>query len=144
MGFAPARDLLHRDALLRPQMQGVDDDALASIKRGSSQIMKTLISPCRSFRSGLARQAVELVDIEEPLAFNVDPQVHGARRASDRSSERGGKRAFSGPRQTADGNQIEPARSEKIARARRDNFSFRTLSARPRGDFHGAYQSRNR
>src|ERR1700730_14307136 len=97
-------------------MHGVDDDALASLKRGCSQIAETLITPCRSFRAvGLARQAVEFVDIEEPLAFNVAPQMHGAGRASDRTGERGGKRALAGPRQTADGDQIEPARSEKNA-----------------------------
>jgi hypothetical protein len=85
-------------------MHGVDDDALASIKRGCSQIAETLISPCRGFRAiGLARQAVELVNIEEPIAFNVAPQMHGARRASDRTGERGGKRA-PGPGQAADGN----------------------------------------
>src|ERR1700724_34855 len=98
-------------------MHGVDDDALASIKGGCSQIAETLISPCRSFRSiGLARQALELGDIEEPLAFNVAPQMYGAGRASDRTGERGGKRAFAGTGPTADGNQIEPARSEKNAR----------------------------
>ena len=75
-----------------------------------------MISPCRSFRAiGLARQAVELANIEEPLAFNVAPQMHGARRASDRTGERSGKRAFASPGQAADGDQIEPARSEKSA-----------------------------
>src|ERR1700731_3748559 len=97
-------------------MHGVDDDALASIKRSCSQIAETLISSCGSFRAiGLAWQAVEFVDIEEPLAFNVAPQMHGAGRASDRTGERGGKRALAGPGQAADGNQIEPARSEKNA-----------------------------
>ena len=94
-------------------MHGVDDDALASLKRGCSQIAETLITPCRSFRTiGLARQAVEFVDIEEPLAFNVAPQMHGARRASDRTGERSGKRALAGPGQTADGNQIDRADAE--------------------------------
>jgi hypothetical protein len=86
-------------------MHGVDDDALASLKRGRSQIAETLISPCRSFRTiGLARQAVEPADIEEPLAFNVAPQMHGARRASNRTGECGGKRALAGPGQATDGN----------------------------------------
>src|ERR1700730_16942798 len=97
-------------------MHGVDDDTLASLKRGCSQIAETLISPCRSFRAiGLARQAVEFGDIEEPLAFNVAPRMHGARRASDRTGERSGKRALAGPGQAADGNQIEPARRKKAA-----------------------------
>src|ERR1700732_2023847 len=97
-------------------MHGVDDDTLASIKCGCSRIAETLISPCRSFRAvGLARQAVEFVDIEEPLAFNVAPQMHGARRASDRTGERSGKRAFASPGEPADGDQIEPVRSKKAA-----------------------------
>src|ERR1700682_4462967 len=97
-------------------MHGVHDDALASIKRGCSQIAETLISPRCSFRAiGLARQAVEFVDIEEPLAFNVAPQSRGAGRASDQTGEHGGKRAFASPGQAADGDQIEPARSEKNA-----------------------------
>src|ERR1700730_16544708 len=97
-------------------MDGVDDDALASIKRGCSQIAETLISPCRSFWAiGLARQAVELMDTIKPLAFNIAAQMHGARRPSDRTGERGGKRAFASPRPAADGDQIQPARSKKAA-----------------------------
>ena len=53
--------------------------------------------------------------ISKPLAFNVAPQMHGARRTSDRTGECGGKRALAGPGQAADGNQIEPVRSEKAA-----------------------------
>jgi hypothetical protein len=73
-------------------MHDVDDDALASIKRGCGQITETLISPCRSVRAiGLTRQAVELMDTIKPLAFNIAAQMHGARRASDRTRQRGGK-----------------------------------------------------